>query len=202
MKSAFDALDGLQVRLAIPDLWQQEAVRHLQSGADVIVDAPTGAGKTFVFEQAVGRGNHPRHGEQAVFTVPTRALANDKWREWKADGWKVGLATGDLAVDLDAPVLVAQRTNVRKSAQHVLEFLTASGAPAAPAAAEMDPGLVPLPSVPLPQNAVAWAVTGDGRVKLWLHPRLTYMTQKRNPGEPPPLPFWVTRTGALLPADQ
>lgn len=63
-------------------------------------------------------------------------------------------------------------------------------------------GLVPLPSVPLPQNAVAWAVTGDGRVKLWLHPRLTYMTQKRNPGEPPPLPFWVTRTGALMPADQ
>ncbi|HPF36742.1 MAG TPA: AraC family transcriptional regulator [Candidatus Krumholzibacteria bacterium] len=54
---------------------------------------------------------------------------------------------------VDAPVLVAQRTNVRKSAQHVLEFLTASGAPAAPAAAELDPGLVPLPSdVPLWQG--------------------------------------------------
>jgi len=53
---------------------------------------------------------------------------------------------------LDAPVLVAQRANVRKSAQHVLEFLTATGTAPAPAA-ETDLGLVPLPSdVPLWQG--------------------------------------------------
>ena len=45
--------------------------------------------------------------EQAVFTVPTRALANDKLAEWRARGWDVGIATGDLAMNLDARVVVA-----------------------------------------------------------------------------------------------
>lgn len=60
---------------------------------------PTGAGKTFVFELLVKSG--ALRG-QAVYTVPTRALANDKWRTWKAAGWQVGIATGDLAVDTGA----------------------------------------------------------------------------------------------------
>jgi len=32
---------------SIPDLWQQEAVRALQQGKDVVVQAPTGSGKTY-----------------------------------------------------------------------------------------------------------------------------------------------------------
>ncbi|MCB9584001.1 MAG: hypothetical protein H6718_01315 [Polyangiaceae bacterium] len=63
-------------------------------------------------------------------------------------------------------------------------------------------GLAPLPSVALTQNAVAWAVTGDGRVKLWLHPRLTRVADKPAPGEQPALPFWVSTSGTLIPADQ
>ena len=39
--------------------------------------------------------------------MPTRALANDKLAEWRARGWDVGIATGDLAENLNAPVLVA-----------------------------------------------------------------------------------------------
>ena len=39
--------------------------------------------------------------------MPTRALANDKLAEWRARGWDVGIATGDLAENLRAPVLVA-----------------------------------------------------------------------------------------------
>jgi len=129
----FDALDGLSAdlpkgenrplpprsdrpvepfanHLSLPDLWQQEAIRALKAGHDVIVDAPTGAGKTFVFETYLaGDGKHPRltDGRQAVYTVPTRALANDKFSEWYDRGWPVGIATGDLAEDLDAPILVA-----------------------------------------------------------------------------------------------
>ena len=90
----------------LPDLWQQDAVRHLKTGADVIIDAPTGAGKTRVFELFLKTPEAARLG-QAVYTVPTRALANDKWREWKSLGWNVGIATGDLAENLHAPVLVA-----------------------------------------------------------------------------------------------
>jgi len=42
-----------------------------------------------------------------VFTVPTRALANDKLSEWRARGWDVGISTGDVALNLDAKVVVA-----------------------------------------------------------------------------------------------
>ena len=93
---------GLEINLIIPDLWQQEAVRALREGKDVVVHAPTGAGKTYIFELL-----YPSLRGQAVFTVPTRALANDKLAEWQGRGWDVGIATGDLAFRLDAKVVVA-----------------------------------------------------------------------------------------------
>src|SRR5438270_312588 len=95
-------LKGLEVNLIVPDLWQQEAVRALQRGRDVVVQAPTGSGKTYIFELL-----YPSLKGQAIFTVPTRALANDKLAEWRARGWDVGIATGDLAINLNARVLVA-----------------------------------------------------------------------------------------------
>ena len=90
------------VHLIIPDLWQQEAVRALQARRDVVIHAPTGAGKTYVFELLYAglKG-------QAIYTVPTRALANDKLAEWQERGWDVGIATGDLAWHTEAKVLVA-----------------------------------------------------------------------------------------------
>src|SRR5687768_11884593 len=93
---------GLEINLVVPDLWQQEAVRALREGKDVVVQAPTGSGKTFIFELF-----QPSLRGQAIFTVPTRALANDKLAEWRARGWDVGLSTGDLAFGLDAPIVVA-----------------------------------------------------------------------------------------------
>jgi len=93
---------GLEINLVVPDLWQQEAVHALRAGKDVVVQAPTGSGKTFIFELL-----YPSLKGQAIFTVPTRALANDKLAEWRARGWDVGIATGDLALNLGAKVLVA-----------------------------------------------------------------------------------------------
>jgi hypothetical protein len=89
-------------QLTLPDLWQQDAVRALRAGNDVVVDAPTGAGKTFIFELL-----HRSLRGQAIYTVPTRALANDKLREWRAKNWEVGICTGDVVEDLDAKVVVA-----------------------------------------------------------------------------------------------
>jgi len=91
-------------RVTVPDLWQQQAVAALREGKDVVVQAPTGSGKTLIFELWSNSGK-PRG--QAIYTVPTRALANDKLAEWRARGWDVGIATGDLAENLGAPVLVA-----------------------------------------------------------------------------------------------
>lgn len=95
---------GFSFNLTLPDLWQQEAVRHIKAGRDVIVDAPTGAGKTWIFEllidQKIIKG-------QSVYTVPTRALANDKRAEWLRKGWQTGIQTGEISDHADAPVVVA-----------------------------------------------------------------------------------------------
>jgi superfamily II DNA/RNA helicase len=91
-------------QVTVPDLWQQQAVAALREGKDVVVQAPTGAGKTLIFELWSNQG---KNRGQAIYTVPTRALANDKLAEWRARGWDVGIATGDLAENLNAPILVA-----------------------------------------------------------------------------------------------
>jgi superfamily II DNA/RNA helicase len=88
--------------LIIPDKWQQDAVGLLREGKDLVVHAPTGAGKTYVFELL-----YESLKGQAVYTVPTRALANDKLAEWRAKGWDVGISTGDVADNLGARVVVA-----------------------------------------------------------------------------------------------
>ena len=98
-----DDLSGLQ-KLVLPDAWQARAIGGLKAGRDVVVDAPTGAGKTYVFERWAEQGNFSR---RALFTVPTRALANDKYAEWKARGWRVGITTGDVSIDPGAPIVVA-----------------------------------------------------------------------------------------------
>ena len=59
---AFTVLDSVTV----PDLWQQEAVGALQSGKDVVVHAPTGAGKTLIFELWANMGK-PKG--KAVYTL-------------------------------------------------------------------------------------------------------------------------------------
>src|SRR5580704_16152232 len=106
MSSMAEQLDNLPLqRVAIPDLWQQQAVAALREGCDVVVQAPTGSGKTLIFELWSNQG---RNRGQAIYTVPTRALANDKLAEWRARGWDVGIATGDLNENLSACRRMAQ----------------------------------------------------------------------------------------------
>ncbi|MGA2556980.1 MAG: DEAD/DEAH box helicase [Verrucomicrobiota bacterium] len=103
MAEQLENLPALQ-QVTIPDLWQQEAVAALREGKDVVVQAPTGAGKTLIFELWSRQG---KNRGPAVYTVPTRALANDKLAEWRGRGWDVGIATGDLSENLSAPIIVA-----------------------------------------------------------------------------------------------
>ena len=96
-------MEVLDTQLKLPDLWQQSAIRALQAGQDVIVAAPTGAGKTYIFELLVENG----FAGSCVYTVPTRALANDKRLEWTRRGWDVGISTGDRTENTGARVVVA-----------------------------------------------------------------------------------------------
>lgn len=111
--AGFEALQQLR----LPDAWQAEAIRALADGEDVIVQAPTGAGKTFIFEQYFQQKRGPG---QVIFTVPTRALANDKFAEWNRLGWPVGITTGDLSFQPEAPLIVATLEAQQQPAQAAL----------------------------------------------------------------------------------
>src|SRR5918997_1843118 len=88
------------------DPFQVEACEALEEGAGVLVCAPTGAGKTVVGEFAIHKAL--AEGRKAFYTTPIKALSNQKYADL-VDRYgpdKVGLLTGDNAVNGDAPVVV------------------------------------------------------------------------------------------------
>jgi ATP-dependent RNA helicase HelY len=88
------------------DPFQVEACEALDEGAGVLVCAPTGAGKTVVGEFAVHKAL--AEGRKAFYTTPIKALSNQKYNDLveRYGEKKVGLLTGDNAVNGDAPVVV------------------------------------------------------------------------------------------------
>ncbi|MBG0567410.1 DEAD/DEAH box helicase [Actinoplanes aureus] len=104
----FPALEDFMLDVGFDlDDFQREACEVVERGNGVLVCAPTGAGKTVVGEFAVHLAL--RSGERKCFyTTPIKALSNQKYhdlvRRYGAD--KVGLLTGDNAINGDAPVVV------------------------------------------------------------------------------------------------
>src|ERR671929_2147241 len=88
------------------DPFQVEACEALDEGAGVLVCAPTGAGKTVVGEFAIHKAL--AEGRKAFYTTPIKALSNQKYADLveRYGEAKVGLLTGDNAVNGDAPVVV------------------------------------------------------------------------------------------------
>jgi ATP-dependent RNA helicase HelY len=88
------------------DDFQQQACAALESGHGVLVCAPTGAGKTVVGEFAVHLALAA--GGKCFYTTPLKALSNQKHTDFVARYGKdqIGLLTGDLSVNANAPVVV------------------------------------------------------------------------------------------------
>ncbi|WP_343708419.1 RNA helicase [Mycobacterium sp.] len=88
------------------DGFQRRACAALESGHGVLVCAPTGAGKTIVGEFAVHLAL--ASGGKCFYTTPIKALSNQKHNDFVARYGKdqIGLLTGDLSVNADAPVVV------------------------------------------------------------------------------------------------
>jgi hypothetical protein len=84
---------------------QESAILELFEEKNVILNTPTGSGKSLVAAalhfQAVARGR------RSIYTCPIKALVNEKFmalcREFGPDN--VGLSTGDASVNRDAPIL-------------------------------------------------------------------------------------------------
>ncbi|MEI6350560.1 MAG: DUF3516 domain-containing protein [Verrucomicrobiota bacterium] len=84
---------------------QENAILELFEENNVILNTPTGSGKSLV--AAALHFKALAQGKRSVYTCPIKALVNEKWmalcREFGPDN--VGLSTGDATVNRDAPIL-------------------------------------------------------------------------------------------------
>ena len=84
---------------------QEAAVLELYEEKNVILNTPTGSGKSLVASALQFKAL--TQGKRSVYTCPIKALVNEKWlnlcREFGPDN--VGLSTGDATVNRDAPIL-------------------------------------------------------------------------------------------------
>lgn len=88
------------------DDFQLRAACAIDAGRGVLVCAPTGAGKTVVGEFAVHRAL--AQGGACFYTTPIKALSNQKYHDLisRYGEDQVGLLTGDVSINGDAPIVV------------------------------------------------------------------------------------------------
>jgi len=88
------------------DDFQVQACQALEQGYGVLVCAPTGAGKTVVGEFAIHLALTV--GQKCFYTTPIKALSNQKYNDLIARYGpdRIGLLTGDNAINPHAPVVV------------------------------------------------------------------------------------------------
>ncbi|KAK5944440.1 Antiviral helicase ski2 [Knufia obscura] len=86
------------------DIFQKEAVYHLENGDSVFVAAHTSAGKTVVAEYAIALA--AKHMTKAIYTSPIKALSNQKFRDFKTVFDDVGILTGDVQINPEASCLI------------------------------------------------------------------------------------------------
>src|SRR6266851_1169402 len=84
---------------------QESAILELFEEKNVILNTPTGSGKSLV--AAALHFKALAQGRRSVYTSPVKALVNEKWmalcREFGPHN--VGLTTGDASVNRQAPIL-------------------------------------------------------------------------------------------------
>ncbi len=88
------------------DPFQREAVEYIDQNHSVLVAAPTGVGKTLIADYVIEKVY--KAGGRVVYTAPIKALSNQKFKEFKAHMGEdvVGILTGDVVINPDAPVLI------------------------------------------------------------------------------------------------
>ena len=88
------------------DPFQKEALSWIEQEHSLFVSAPTGAGKTVIADAAVRQAMDK--GKKVIYTAPIKALSNQKFRDFKEVYGidKVGILTGDVSINPDAPVVI------------------------------------------------------------------------------------------------
>ena len=97
-----DYVSGKQLQLYPA---QEAAILELFEEKNVILNTPTGSGKSLV--AAALHFKSLSQGKRSIYTCPIKALVNEKFialcREFGPDN--IGLSTGDASVNVDAPIL-------------------------------------------------------------------------------------------------
>ncbi len=88
------------------DEFQKKALKSIEKGHSLIVSAPTGAGKTVIAEYVIHKCLEKGLG--VVYCAPIKALSNQKYRDFKEryGQEKIGILTGDVSINVNAPVLI------------------------------------------------------------------------------------------------
>jgi superfamily II RNA helicase len=96
----FVAAQGIELYPA-----QEEAILELLDGKHVILNTPTGSGKSLV--AAAAHFAALAAGRRSVYTAPIKALVSEKFFALRRDFGPdlVGMVTGDAALNPDAPII-------------------------------------------------------------------------------------------------
>lgn len=105
LKSVFAQIGVPEKAPFQPDAFQLEAVAAVRE-SDCLVTAPTGAGKTWIAEQAIRRIFE--QGGRAWYACPLKALSNAKYKEFSDlfGAANVGILTGDRREQPDAAIII------------------------------------------------------------------------------------------------
>jgi len=88
------------------DEFQIKAIESLENNHSVVVSAATGTGKTLIADYVINK--YLPLGKHIIYTAPIKALSNQKFRDFCHDFGKekVGLITGDVQYNQEAPLLI------------------------------------------------------------------------------------------------
>lgn len=86
------------------DDFQEGALKALIHEKDVLITAHTGSGKTLIGEFGIRLSL--LKGKRAIFTSPIKSLSNQKYHDFRKIFPRVGIITGDVQFQSDAPLLI------------------------------------------------------------------------------------------------
>lgn len=97
------------------DPFQNQAIEWIDKDHSLLISAPTGSGKTLIAEKAVEKALS--QGKSVIYTAPIKALSNQKFRDFQQrfGEEKVGILTGDVAINAGAPLLIMTTEIYRNS---------------------------------------------------------------------------------------
>jgi superfamily II RNA helicase len=87
------------------DIFQIQSFDYIDTKTNVIVSAPTGAGKTIIADYAIEQAKQNNPLAKIIYTCPIKALCNEKYRDmamfWGNEpyNYTIGLMTGDIIIN-------------------------------------------------------------------------------------------------------